>query len=159
VNGVQGNGWTFVLLVQLIAITVIDCKWQIIPNFLNASLMLTGLAHVYDGFWQTILYSAVASIVVMLVLWALKIAYSKMRKQEGLGWGDVKFLGAATTWIGLAGLPWVVLISAISGLAFAVTSNVLGRSLGLKHRLAFGPHLALGLFFAWVFRDTLTSSV
>jgi leader peptidase (prepilin peptidase) / N-methyltransferase len=149
----------FVLLAQLIAITVIDWKWQIIPNYLNATLMITGLASSYDGVWKTILYSTIASVLVMLMFWVLKITYSKMRKHEGLGWGDVKFLGAAATWIGIAGLPWVVLVGAISGLAFVIVSSFLGRPLGLIHRLAFGPHLALGLFFTWIFRDTLNSSM
>jgi leader peptidase (prepilin peptidase) / N-methyltransferase len=155
----KGNEWTIILMVQLIAITVIDWKWQIIPNCLNASLVLTGFAHVCDGSWRTILYSAIISVLVMLMFWALKVAYSKIRRQEGLGWGDVKFLGATTTWIGLAGLPWVVLVGAISGLAFVIISSFLGRTLGLTHRLAFGPHLALGLFFTWVFRDTLASNI
>jgi leader peptidase (prepilin peptidase) / N-methyltransferase len=159
VSALPANDWTMVLLVQLTAVIVIDWKWQIIPNYLNATLMLTGLAHAYDGIWRSIFYSAITSMFVMLTFWALKVVYSKMRNQDGLGWGDVKFLGAATTWIGLAGLPWVVLIGAISGLALAIVSSFLGRPLGLMHRLAFGPHLALGLFFAWVFRDTLAASI
>ena len=140
-------------------IALVDCKWQIIPNYLNGTLVFTGLAHAYDSVWQSIFCSAIASMLVMFTFWALKSAYSKVRNQEGLGWGDVKFLGAATTWTGLAGLPWGVLIGAISGLAFVIFSSFLGRPLGLAHRLAFGPHLALGLFFAWVFRDTLAASL
>lgn len=153
------SGWTVVLLIQLTAIAVIDWKWQIIPNYLNAILLISGLAHAYDGVWQSIFYPAFASIIVMITFWALKVAYSKIRKQDGLGWGDVKFLGAATPWIGVAGLPWVVLVGAISGLAFAIILSLLGRDLVLTQRLAFGPHLALGLFFAWIFRDTLASNI
>lgn len=158
-SAVQVSVWTVVLFLQLIAITIIDWKWQIIPNYLNALLAFTGLAHSYNGVWWSLLYAFIASVFVMLMFWVLKLAYSKIRDQDGLGWGDVKFLGAATAWIGLIGLPWVVLFGAISGLAFVIIASFLGRPLGLAHRLAFGPHLALGLFFAWVFRDTLVSNI
>lgn len=152
-------GSTVVLLVQLVAITAIDWKWHIIPNYLNATLMLSGLFNAYDGVWQTVLYSTVASFFVVLLFWILKMVYSNLRNQDGLGWGDVKFLGAAVAWVGLTGLPWVVLVAAISGLAFTIVSSVLGRPLGFAQRLAFGPHLALGLFSTWVLRDTLGSNI
>ena len=153
------SGWTIILLVQLFLIAIIDWKWQIIPNYLNTTLGVTGLAHVYDRSWQTLFYTLLAGASVMFVFWVLKATYSKLRNQEGLGWGDVKFLGAATIWVGLLSLPWVVLIGTISGIAFAIILSILGRPLGLAHRLAFGPHLALGLFFAWIFRDTLASNI
>jgi leader peptidase (prepilin peptidase) / N-methyltransferase len=159
VSAVPVNVWTVLLIIQLIAITIIDWKWQIIPNYLNSMVAFTGLAHAYDGAWKSIFSPVIASVFVMFMFWALKVVYSKTRNQDGIGWGDVKFLGAATTWVGLTGLPWVVLVGAISGLAFAIVSSSLGRPLGLAHRLAFGPHLALGLFFAWVFRDTLALGV
>ena len=50
--------WTFVLAVQLLAIAMIDQRWQIIPDYLNAMLGLIGLTYVYDGSWQTVFYAA-----------------------------------------------------------------------------------------------------
>ncbi len=79
------SDWTILLTVQLLAIAIIDWKWQIIPNYLNSGLGLTGLVHAYDGDWRVVLYSVLAYVLVLIVFWSLTALYFKLRGQHALG--------------------------------------------------------------------------
>ena len=65
--------------------------------------------------------------------------------------GDIKFLSAAAMWIGLAGLPSVILIASASALLFLLMRSLAGTAITNDTRLAFGPHLAIGLAFVTLF--------
>lgn len=81
--------------------------------------------------------------------------YSALRKRQGIGAGDIKFLGAAAIWVGLLGMPWVILFASMSGLVFAVVASLRGGAMMPESRLAFGPHLSLGLMLTWLLRDMI----
>ena len=147
------DGWTLVLFVQLMLIAIIDLRWQIIPNASNVILGLSGAVHAYLN--GSLLSAGVAAVVIFSLIAALSFLYTSLRKRQGLGFGDVKFLSAAATWVGLMGMPWVVLIGSISGLVYAVVLSLIGKPLAQTTRIAFGPHLALGLMLTWVLRDVL----
>jgi leader peptidase (prepilin peptidase)/N-methyltransferase len=77
------------------------------------------------------------------VLWAIAFLYEWLRKQEGMGGGDIKLLGMIGAFCGIKG----VLFSLISG-------SLLGTMVGIplmlikhadtKYALPFGPFLSAG---------------
>lgn len=76
--------------------------------------------------------------------WLLQQFYRILRKEEGLGTGDVKlmlFLGAL---VGPGGLPFTILASALSALVASLVYMRLPGSKGLKTRIPFGPFLCMG---------------
>lgn len=149
------NGATVLLLFLLLAISWIDFKHIIIPNGLNAALAVAGIlvsVLILQNAFLSVVLQSVTGIVLFLGVAQL---YSRFRKVDGLGGGDVKFLGAATCWVGLLGLPWTLLIASLSGLTFAVCGHLMGRRLKAAQPLAFGPHLSLGLFVTWMMRDAI----
>lgn len=87
------------------------------------------------------------------------MTYRILRNRRGFGGGDIKFLAAATTWIGLLGVPWVILIASISGLAFSIFASLDGRAMKADTRVAFGPHLSLGLLIVWLLRDMIAGHI
>jgi leader peptidase (prepilin peptidase)/N-methyltransferase len=62
--------------------------------------------------------------------------------------GDVKFLAAAGIWIGIAGLPILLLIATLTALAAAGIMQLAGRDMTRRTSLPFGPFLAIGLLLA-----------
>jgi leader peptidase (prepilin peptidase)/N-methyltransferase len=80
-----------------------------------------------------------------LSLEVLRRAYRRIRGKDGLGFGDVKFLAASGAWVGPFGIPYLVLLASISGLVSAVGFNLFRGRTSLSDRLAFGPHLTVGL--------------
>jgi leader peptidase (prepilin peptidase) / N-methyltransferase len=77
--------------------------------------------------------------------------YSALRGHEGLGQGDLKFAAAAALWIGLEGIPGLLLAAVVSALASLLILRAHGYDLHGKLAISFGPHLALGLWLIWVF--------
>jgi leader peptidase (prepilin peptidase) / N-methyltransferase len=141
---------TVVLVLLLMAVTWIDARRMIIPNIVNFSLAFFGLVVTIFVLHVNWLSRCIESISVYAAFESFAYAYMRLRGHSGFGGGDAKFLGAATAWIGVIAIPWVVLIAAISGLGFAIFRG----GLSMQRRLAFGPHLSLGLLVTWVLRDT-----
>lgn len=82
-------------------------------------------------------------------LWAVGAAYARLRGRAGLGLGDAKLMAAAGAWVGWQGLPSVLLLGALAGLALALAHR---RAIPLAAGTAvpFGPGLALGLWATWL---------
>ena len=145
--------WTLALVAILLPIAWIDARRQIIPDSLNLLLAILGLVYLYVAFGSGALPQRVlAAAVVAIFFFIIRKLYSHLRGQTGLGLGDVKFLAAATLWLGPLGLPWLVLFASISGLAWHIVASRHANSASLLQRIAFGPHLAVGFLATWIWQ-------
>ena len=127
-------------------LALIDLRRGIIPDTLNLAVGGLGLVKaVVDGGAMAGLQAIAEAIVVAAIFWLFRRLYFMLRKIQGLGLGDVKFLAAATPWIGIAGIPVLLLIAALSALLAIGSAQLAGQSLTRQTSLPFGPFLALGL--------------
>jgi len=138
------------------ALTLIDIRHGIIPDGINLSIAGLGLlkAAVADGLAAGA-EAAIAGIAVGALFWLLRQLYFAWRKIDGLGLGDVKFLAAATPWIGIAGIPMLLLIATIAALGTAIGWRWTGQSMTRQTSLPFGPFLAMGLLLTLVVQQWL----
>ncbi len=136
----------------LAMVAIIDFCDLVIPDVLNAAILVLGLSEVVIAEQQDMGLAIGSVAVVGSAALAVRATYFALRGVHGLGMGDVKFLAAAGPWVGVSGLPWLLLIASFSGLAFAVVKHLAVGGLDAKSRLPFGPHLALGLFCTWILR-------
>jgi leader peptidase (prepilin peptidase)/N-methyltransferase len=129
----------------------IDIRDGIIPDWLNLTIAGLGLAKVaiVDDLAAGI-EAAGAGAAIGMIFWLLRRLYFGLRKIQGLGLGDVKFLAAAGIWIGVAGLPILLLIAALAALAAAGIMQLAGRDMTRRTSLPFGPFLTIGLLLAVV---------
>ena len=128
------------------AVALIDLRHGIIPNWLNLAIAALGLANVVITEGTTAAFSAMATAVLIGVLfWLLQRLYFALRHVDGLGLGDVKFLAAATIWVGAAAIPTLLLIAALAALAVAGSLQLAGHEMKRQTSIPFGPFLALGL--------------
>lgn len=115
--------------VLLIALAVIDLKTRLLPNRLVLPFALLGiLFHTATNF--TILSPlAVASggALCFALLYGLRAAANFMYKDDTLGLGDIKLMGAAGLWLG----PELVMLALSAG-AFA----------GLMHGIIYALYIA-----------------
>src|ERR1700722_2647521 len=129
----------------------IDIRDGIIPDWLNLSVAGLGLARiVIVGGLGGGIEAAGEGAAVGLTFWLLRRLYFGWRKIQGLGLGDVKFLAAAAIWIGIAGLPALLLIAALTALAAAGVLQLAGRGMTRRTSLPFGPFLTIGLLLALI---------
>jgi len=146
---------SFGLLCFLCAIlTWIDIRDGIIPDWLNLAIAGLGLVKIMvTGDLSAALEAIGEGIAVGGLFWLLRRLYFSFRGIQGLGLGDVKFLGAAGIWVGIAGIAPVLLIATLTALACAGVMQLSGRALTAQTSLSFGPFLAAGLLLTSGFQQ------
>ncbi|TXM72382.1 prepilin peptidase [Methylobacterium sp. WL12] len=130
--------------------TAFDLRHRIIPDLVNLALFALGLS---VAAWREPEMAAVAlrlaeAGLAFVLFLGLRALHARLRGRVGLGLGDVKFLGAATVWTGLAGLPLLVLTASVTALGAILIGRLAGARITAATRLPFGPFLALGLHAA-----------
>jgi leader peptidase (prepilin peptidase)/N-methyltransferase len=139
----------FGLLCLLSAVLAwIDIRHGIIPNWLNLALAGLGLSKaVIIGGPLAGLEAVCEGAAIGAIFWLLRRLYFAFRKMQGMGLGDVKFLAVAGIWVGVAGLPMLLLVAALTALACAGVMQLAGRQFDGQTSISFGPFLAIGLLF------------
>ena len=124
-----------------LALIVTDLEHYIILDELQIAAALFGLlyAHALAIPFAHVLLTAVAGIALGLLL---KYGFIFFAKKDGLGMGDVKFLGVAGIW--LAAPESFIPFLFFSGV-LGVVLGLIWRALGHGERFPFGPALAAAL--------------
>lgn len=123
----------------LLVAAVIDWREFIIPNGINLAIFLLGLVRLATDL-QNWLFYLVGMLAVSLVFLLLHLATGG----NGLGMGDVKLVAAAGL---LLGWPKMILAVLLGSLAGALIHSARMKR-GAGRKLAFGPYLAAGIWFA-----------
>ena len=124
---------------MLLVLSVIDWREFIIPNGINLVIFLLGVVRLLTDLdnWLTYLIGMVSVSLVFLLLHVLTGG-------NGLGMGDVKLVAAAGLLLGWQKILLAVLLGSVAG---ALIHSV-RMTRGAARRLAFGPYLAAGIWFA-----------
>lgn len=143
--------FTLLLGWLLLALAAIDLKTFLLPDVLNAAVLLLGALMVAMTRADAWVMHAAGAVIGYGVLWAVETAYRRLRGHDGLGRGDAKLLGALGIWVGVLGLPPVLLIASLSGLVAALVLALKdGRGVSGQSAIAFGPWIALGGYVVWL---------
>lgn len=130
----------------IVAIFLTDLEHYIILDEVQIATAVFGALYVYatDTDYLQASMAAVAGVTVGL---ALKYGFLYFAGKDGLGMGDVKFLGAAGIWLSdpMNFVPFLF----FSGL-MGILSGMLWRVLSGSERFPFGPALALALLLCVV---------
>lgn len=139
------------LLAVLMAVCAIDARLGIIPDSLNLALAAGGVAEYAFEHGAAVYIGILEAAVVFVAVAAFRSAFRWLRGYDGFGFGDVKFVGAASLWIGSAALPGAVLIAVGSALLAILLSGAERYEVGGRPAIPFGPHLATGIWLTWNF--------
>jgi leader peptidase (prepilin peptidase)/N-methyltransferase len=142
-----------VLTAILIVLFVIDLELQILPNAITLPGIVVGF--VFSVFTPP---GPLASLVGMAlgagVLYGIAAAYYAIRKEEGMGMGDVKMLAMIGAFLGWRAVLLTLLLSSFAGALLGVALMATRRG-GLQYALPFGTFLALGAFLSMLGGDAL----
>jgi leader peptidase (prepilin peptidase)/N-methyltransferase len=139
------------LCLSCCAVALIDIRRGIIPDGLN--LLIAGLGVTNAAVGGDVIASIEAlgkAAGVGAIFWLLRRLYFMFRKIQGLGLGDVKLLAAATPWIGITGIPMLLLVATLTALATVGGLRLAGEDMTRQTSLPFGPFLAIGLLATFV---------
>lgn len=144
-----GHGVIFFSL--LLICSVIDLHLQIIPDVLSLPMIALSPLVVFlhpELSWASSLIGVLAGGGS---LYLIAIGYYFLRRNIGLGMGDVKLLAAIGGWLGYQAVIPTLLVGSISG-AIAGIGVIIGtRSFTLKIKIPFGPFLSLGAMMYLLF--------
>jgi leader peptidase (prepilin peptidase)/N-methyltransferase len=127
----------------MVVLAAIDVEHFLLPDRLTLPGLAAGLLlaprALGIGFWDAF-WGAVAGGGLLLLLWG---GWYLLRREEGMGLGDVKMLALIGAFLGAKGVLVALFFAALSG-ALVGLALMWRRGLGLKAKLPFGAFLALG---------------
>ncbi len=132
----------FVFVEALLVIIFIDFHHQIIPDIISLPGIVLGFAGSLlseQVSWQQ---SALGILCGGGILYAVALGYYLLKKQEGMGGGDIKFLAMIGAFLGWQSLPFVILCSATLGSVIGIAAMVHQKK-GGQTRIPYGPFLAV----------------
>ena len=141
----------------LLALSLIDCEHQLLPDVLVLPLLWLGL--IINGFGVFVpLHDALwGAVVGYLSLWAVYWAFKLVTGKEGMGYGDFKLLALIGAWGGWQVLPLTLLLSSVLGALVGVCLLRL-RNASLATAMPFGPYLAIAGWIAMLWGDEISTS-
>lgn len=143
----------------LLALAVIDWREYRLPDFLTLPLIPAGLAVQYalapdapfslasNSLLSGAIGAAAGYAFILLVRWG----YAAVRRREGIGLGDAKLFAATGAWVGWFGLPSVLLVAALVGLASALVLYGRKQAIRSDDRIPFGTFLCLATWIVWLY--------
>ncbi len=143
--------FVFPLAPIITSIVDIDLHYKIIPDGLNLSILGLGFAALAaaayfsgirpDDFLALGLQAAGGAAVYGIGSILLRQGVMMALKKEPLGWGDVKFFGAAGFWLGLNpdSLAYFMFVSGVSGILLALFWAKVKK----EREFPFGPSIII----------------
>ncbi len=136
----------------LLALALVDWSDHILPDWGTLGLLMSGLCYGALLSPFPILHHVLGALVGGSVLYCVQFSYYWFRRRDGLGWGDIKLLAAAGSWLGTAAIPTLLLEASVAALAVVyLGASIQRRSPDPAQRIAFGPYLCLAFWVTWLF--------
>lgn len=127
----------------MVALIFIDFDHQILPNSITLPGAALGLALAGPRAEITLLEAVLGALLGAGLLLLVSEVYFRLRKVEGLGFGDVKMMGTVGAFVGWKGVLLTLFLGSLSGTLVGLL--VMAASKGdLRTKLPFGTFLGMG---------------
>lgn len=149
------TGYWFVFISTLITLSFIDIDHQIIPDIISLPGILVFASSFYFLPDMTLKDTLIGILAGGGILYAVALLYYLLRKQEGMGGGDIKLLamiGAAT---GIKGVLFTVFAGSLVGTLTGILIMIYTRKGDAKLKIPFGPFLSSGAILYIFFGNQL----
>lgn len=137
-----------------------DLEEQILPDELTLGGSVAGLIvacfvpvqglfvqSLFPGWkqvWRSMFDIALGIGVLAIPIWLLGLLYKKVRKREGLGFGDVKLLILMSTFLGFENSLLATMFGAVGGSVIGIVYCLATRKKASETQLPFGSFLCAG---------------
>jgi len=148
------TAFTILFLCLLIALAFIDLQHMILPDSLTLGGALVFLGYAFVHPWISAQDAILSALTAAALFAGLYFFYLKVRKIEGLGFGDIKMMLLLGLFLGHRMLIVAILVASFSGL-LAGFFFILFKKKDLKFALPFGTFLSLGSMIAVFWGDSI----
>jgi leader peptidase (prepilin peptidase)/N-methyltransferase len=139
--------------VLMIAGADVDARTYLLPDAVTWGAAIIGVlaAPWLDPLdpWLALASALARAVGCALVLALLRIAYARLRRREGLGFGDVKLAAAVGAWLPLDAVPLCFGLAASAALVAVVIGLLRGQSVERTTKLPFGAFLCPALWLVF----------
>lgn len=150
-----GLKWEFlrdlILTFALFTLTLTDLYDYIIPDSCIVTILVNWLI-----FTKAMAFSLREALIQLsislafgLIILIFILIFDKITKKESMGGGDIKLLAVVSLYLGLFGSLFMLFLSCIIGLIFALITNY--RKNNENKQFPFGPAIALSTWIMLVF--------
>lgn len=145
----------YVFTALLIVISFIDIDFFIIPDIISLPCTAIGIVlalcnEIFSLFTYPIVIDAYMSYLGIIAgggfLYLVAEVYFKLRKKEGLGFGDVKLLMMTGAFFGPQCALFTIFMGSLLGSVIGIFFIMIGAK-KFSQEIPFGPYLALGTIF------------
>lgn len=140
----------------MLVLALIDYDHMILPDRITLPGVAVGIASQLvaplAGLWPAVI-GALVGAGILLAVWGLWLL---VRREEGMGLGDVKMLALVGAFLGWQGVLVTLFFGALSGSIVGIALMRRG-SVDMRSKLPFGVFLALGGLVALFFGDPLVA--
>lgn len=141
------------LAIVLAALVTTDTLTLRLPDALTFPLAAAGLILTPYAILD---WHIIAMLGWFAILASTAWLFERVRGYPGLGLGDAKMMAAAGAWLGPHGATSVLLSACVMALALVLAKSLCG-TFDRHARLPFGPFLAVGFWFVWLYGPALLS--
>jgi len=138
----------------LLVLGIIDLEHRLLPDVLTYPGMAAGFAFGFFVHWTTWGASLAGALVGAAIPWLLLSFWSVVMKEEGMGWGDVKFLAMIGAFLGWKGVLITLILGSLLGSVFGLAGMLL-RRFDRKTALPFGTFLSLAGLVSLFFQQAI----
>ena len=132
-----------VFAAAMVVITFIDIDHKIIPDVITLPSILVAPAAAFIVGHVSVVDSLIGILVGGGILWLISWLYFVLRKQEGMGFGDVKMLAMIGGFQGWQAVTFTLVVGSLIGTVAGLTAIILRRG-KMDMEIPFGPFLAAG---------------
>lgn len=134
-------------IVPLVVVSFIDLSHRIVPDVISIPGIFVGIgAHTLlagkGRYGEAAIDSLAGAVAGALFLFLVAYAYEKLKKQEGLGGGDIKLMAMLGAFFGWRAAIFILLMSSVIGSVIGIIFIIILRK-DMKFAVPFGPFLAL----------------
>ncbi|MFN2353143.1 MAG: A24 family peptidase [Desulfopila sp.] len=138
----------------LLVIIWIDIYHQIIPDSISLPGVVLGFCFSLITPMLTWQDSLIGLVAGGGSLYLIALLYVLVRKQDGMGGGDIKLLAMIGAFLGWQSLLFVVFFSSLSGAIVGIAS-IIKEGTGAATRIPFGPFLSMAALVFLFFEEQI----
>lgn len=132
-----------IFIFGIVTASFIDLDHFLLPDFLTLSGIVVGLVGAFLNPERQFFDALIGVVIGGGFLWATAYFYFLVRKEEGMGGGDIKLLAWIGAILGWKAIPFVIISSSLLGSVIGLIHASRSKT-GMKTMIPFGPYLALG---------------
>lgn len=150
--------WFLLFMCPLITVSIIDLHLRIIPDVISLPFILVGVAvsvyMQYPDIWGALQFSGLGILVGGGTLLLLAEVFSRLRKKEAMGGGDIKLTAMLGAFLGYKAVFFIFFASSVLAMVYFLFAAIAGRAKNNKV-IPFGPFLSMAGMIYWLYGPQL----